>query len=163
MLVTQIARQVSSSSTPLGRLPTKPESNPMEHCNAIVLRSAIQLEGPKGASIGVESQKEYDKGVTTLPSENEPQEKRERERERDREREQERERYLRSKSLSPKPYMPPLTFLQRFAKAKLDHQFGKFFDMLKKLHVNIPFIDSLSQMLMYAKFSKEILTKKRKN
>ena len=34
--------------------------------------------------------------------------------------------------------------------------------MLKKLHVNIPFIDALSPMPMYAKFLKEILSKKRK-
>jgi len=34
--------------------------------------------------------------------------------------------------------------------------------MLKKLHVNVPFIDALSQMALNAKFLKEILTKKRK-
>jgi len=37
-------------------------------------------------------------------------------------------------------------------KAKLDAQFGKFLDILKKLHVKSPFIDTLSQMPMYAKF-----------
>jgi len=34
--------------------------------------------------------------------------------------------------------------------------------MLKKLHVNVPFLNALSQMPLYAKFSKEILSKKRK-
>jgi len=34
--------------------------------------------------------------------------------------------------------------------------------MLKKLHVNVPFLDALSQMPLYAKFLKEILSKKRK-
>jgi len=58
--------------------------------------------------------------------------------------------------------MPPLQFPQRFAKAKLDSQFGKFLDMLKKLHVNVPFLDALSQMPLYVKFLKEILSKKRK-
>jgi len=33
--------------------------------------------------------------------------------------------------------------------------------VLRKLHVNIPFIDILSQMPMYVKFLKEILSKKR--
>jgi len=43
-----------------------------------MLRSGTQLKaGPKGASVEVESQKEYDKGVPPLPSESEPQEKRE--------------------------------------------------------------------------------------
>ena len=34
--------------------------------------------------------------------------------------------------------------------------------MLKKLHVNVPFLDALSQMPLYAKFLKEIFSKKRK-
>jgi len=67
-----------------------------------------------------------------------------------------------SKSLFPNPYMPPLPFLQGVAKPKLNHQFGKFLDMLKKLHVNVPFIDALSHMPMYAQFLKEILSKKGK-
>ena len=34
--------------------------------------------------------------------------------------------------------------------------------MLKKLHVNVPFLDASSQIPLYAKFLKEILSKKRK-
>jgi len=37
-----------------------------------------------------------------------------------------------------------------------------FPDVLEKLHVNVPFINALSQMSMFAKFLKEILSKKRK-
>jgi len=51
--------------------------------------------------------------------------------------------------------VPPLPFPQKFAKAKLDSQFGKFLDMLKKLHINVPFLVALSQMPLYAKFLKE--------
>ena len=58
--------------------------------------------------------------------------------------------------------MPPFPFPQRFAKANLDSHFRKFLNMLKKLHVNVPFLDALSQMPLYAKFLKEILSKKRK-
>ena len=67
-----------------------------------------------------------------------------------------------SKTLPLKPFIPSLPFQQRFAKAKLDSQFDKFLDMLKKLHVNVSFLDALSQMPLYAKFLKEILSKKRK-
>jgi len=48
------------------------------------------------------------------------------------------------------------------AKAKLDMQSRKFLDVLKKLYINIPFIESLTQMPSYAKFQKEILSNKRK-
>jgi len=47
-------------------------------------------------------------------------------------------------------------------KAKLDQQFGKFLEALKKLYINIPFTVALSHMPSYAKFLKEILTNKRK-
>ncbi|XP_070056665.1 uncharacterized protein [Nicotiana tomentosiformis] len=45
---------------------------------------------------------------------------------------------------------------------KLDKQFERFLDMLRHVNVNLPFTEVLSQMPAYAKFLKEILTKKRK-
>jgi len=66
------------------------------------------------------------------------------------------------KTISPKPYIPPLPFLQRMAKAKLNIQFGKFLDVLRKLYIDMPFIEALTQMPSYAKFMKEILSNKRK-
>ena len=95
MLETQITQQANSSTTPHGRLPSKPELNPREQCNAIVLRSGTQLEGPKGVGDEVESKKEYDKGVAPLPNDSEPQEKRESEKQKE------------LKTLPHKPYMPP--------------------------------------------------------
>ena len=47
-------------------------------------------------------------------------------------------------------------------KHKLDKQFGKFLEVFKKLHINIPFVDALAQMPSYVKFMKEILSNKRK-
>jgi len=44
----------------------------------------------------------------------------------------------------------------------LDKQFEIFLDMLRLVNVNMPFTEVLSQMQAYAKFLKEILTKKRK-
>jgi len=115
-----------------------------------VLRSGTQPEGPKGVCDEVRSEEGQDKGVAPLLSESEPQEKRKS------------EKSKASKTLPPKPYMPPLPFPQRFAKAKLDSQFGKLLDMLKKLRGNVPFLDALSQMPLYAKFLKEILSKRGK-
>ncbi|XP_019230593.1 PREDICTED: uncharacterized protein LOC109211513 [Nicotiana attenuata] len=58
--------------------------------------------------------------------------------------------------------MPALPFLQKMKREKLDKCFGWFLDMLKKLYVNIPFTEVLTQMPAYAKFLKEILSSKRK-
>jgi len=125
--------------------------NPREHYNCIVLISSEHLKSPKGSRIEVKRENGHDEGVTTLPSEDEPLKKNEM-------------RSLTSLSSLPlQPYMPPLLFPQRFAKTKLDYQFTKFLNVLKKLHVNILFIKALSQVPVYVKFLKEILSKKRKD
>ena len=43
-----------------------------------------------------------------------------------------------------------------------DEQFGKFLKLLKKLHINLPFIEALSQMPNAVIFLKKLLTNKRK-
>jgi hypothetical protein len=62
----------------------------------------------------------------------------------------------------PPPYKPPILFPQRLAKVKKDKQFGKFVELLSKLHINIPFIEVLTQMPSYSKFLKEMLSNKKK-
>ena len=69
MLESQIVQQASSSSIPLSRLPSKLKSILREHCNYIVLRSGKQLEGPKGARVEVNGEKNHDVYVDALPSE----------------------------------------------------------------------------------------------
>ncbi|XP_070040750.1 uncharacterized protein [Nicotiana tomentosiformis] len=59
-------------------------------------------------------------------------------------------------------HMFALPFPQKLSREKLDKQIEKFLDVLKQVHVNLPFTEVLSQMSAYAKFLKEILTKKRK-
>ena len=58
-------------------------------------------------------------------------------------------------------YMPQDPFPQRLEKSKIDDQFSKFLNMFKKIEMNIPFVEALTQMPHYAKFMKDILSKKR--
>ncbi|XP_070045547.1 uncharacterized protein [Nicotiana tomentosiformis] len=58
-------------------------------------------------------------------------------------------------------YMSAIPFPQKQSREKLDKQFGRFLDVLKQVHVNLPFTEVLSQMPDYATFLKEILMKKR--
>ena len=44
----------------------------------------------------------------------------------------------------------------------MDNQFSKFLNMFKKIEVDIPFAEALAQMPHYAKFMKDILSKKGK-
>jgi len=48
------------------------------------------------------------------------------------------------------------------SKREAERQFIIFTEILKNLHINIPFIEALQQMPTYAHFLKEMLTKKRK-
>ncbi|XP_021747248.1 uncharacterized protein LOC110713095 [Chenopodium quinoa] len=58
-------------------------------------------------------------------------------------------------------YKPKLPYLQNFNSYKLDEQIGQFIEMLKKIHLSIPFTEVLEQMPNYARFLKEILSGKR--
>lgn len=63
---------------------------------------------------------------------------------------------------NPVFYVPLLPFPQRLKKKKLDEQFSRFFNIFKKLKVNIPFAKALAQTPTYVKFIKEILSNKKK-
>jgi len=42
ILEAQIVQQASFSSTPSDRLPSKPESNPHEHCNCVTSKEGVE-------------------------------------------------------------------------------------------------------------------------
>ncbi|GKD84527.1 DNA-directed DNA polymerase [Tanacetum coccineum] len=55
---------------------------------------------------------------------------------------------------------PPVPFPRRLRKEKEEAQQKKFLENLKQLHINLPFIKALAQILKYAKFMKGLLTNK---
>ncbi|XP_022864784.1 uncharacterized protein LOC111384697 [Olea europaea var. sylvestris] len=57
---------------------------------------------------------------------------------------------------------PLIPLSQRLQNNKMDKQFKNFWNTLRQLHINIPFIDVILQIPNYAKFLKEMLTEKRK-
>ena len=59
-------------------------------------------------------------------------------------------------------YTPTVPFPQRLQKSRREEQFSKFLDIFKKIKINIPFAEVISQMPLYAKFLNEVLSKKRK-
>ena len=63
----------------------------------------------------------------------------------------------------PPIVVPPiqLPFPARVAKKKQDQQFSKFLDVVRNLQVTVPFTELVTQVPSYAKFLKDMLTKKR--
>ncbi|KAG8493789.1 hypothetical protein CXB51_011098 [Gossypium anomalum] len=59
-------------------------------------------------------------------------------------------------------YKPRVPYPNATRKDHSDEQFGKFLKLLKKLHINLLFIEALSQMPNAMKFLRELLANKRK-
>ncbi|XP_060200572.1 uncharacterized protein LOC132628826 [Lycium barbarum] len=62
---------------------------------------------------------------------------------------------------SPPVLKPPPPFPQRLANKAEDGKFLKFIERLKGLSINIPLVEALEQMSSYAKFMKDLMTKRR--
>ena len=56
---------------------------------------------------------------------------------------------------------PPHPFPQRLVKKTKDGKYQRFITMLKQLSINVPLVEALEQMPGYAKFMKDLVTKKR--
>ena len=75
--------------------------------------------------------------------------------------EQQDERKELKKKEDKQAYMSVVPFPSRLQKAKMKERFSKFLDVFKKIEINIPFAKALTPMPNYAKFFKDILSKKR--
>ena len=64
------------------------------------------------------------------------------------------------KKVTPMPRTPP-PFPQRLSKKTKDGKYRRFITMLKQLSINVPLVEALEQMPGYAKFMKDLVTKKR--
>ena len=64
------------------------------------------------------------------------------------------------KKVTPMPRPPP-PFPQRLVKKTEDGKYWHFITMLKQLSINVPLVEALEQMPGYAKFMKDLVTKKR--
>ena len=62
-----------------------------------------------------------------------------------------------------KAYTPTVPFPQRIQKVKKEEKFSKFMEIFKKIEISIPFAEAINQIPNYAKFMKEILSKKKRN
>ncbi|XP_015959865.1 uncharacterized protein LOC107483762 [Arachis duranensis] len=146
--------QMAKHITEIGEkraLPSTTEDNPRdigkaikwEECKAITLRSEKKVETE------AITQEEHNKEGL---------------KEEVKEQKQEQETSIQSdkstKKVVVKVYHRMLPYPQRFKGENKEKQYSKFLEILKTLHINIPFIEALEQMPLYAKFIKELLTKK---
>ncbi|XP_015165066.1 uncharacterized protein [Solanum tuberosum] len=121
----------SQNSRPQGSLPGNTDPNPKQ-VNVVSTRSGRPLEElPPKAKV-------VEKKVTHV-DEAEPSEQRANE--------------------EPKAKPPP-PFPHRFKKQREEECFGKFIELLKQVHVNLPLIDVLQSIPKYAKYVKDVVANK---
>ncbi|KAL5542129.1 hypothetical protein UlMin_009839 [Ulmus minor] len=148
------------SSRPSGALPSNtenPQRDGKEHAKAITLRSGNTVEVPKASK---RTQKESDLVQEEVPTEQAKNQQENREVEISAEKSDADVSVVPQQSHQQR--RPPPPFPQRFQKQQQDKKFQKFLDVLKQLHINIPFVEALEQMPNYVKFMKDMLMKKRK-
>ncbi|XP_057740103.1 uncharacterized protein LOC130957252 [Arachis stenosperma] len=113
--------------------------NPREECQAITLRSGKELkETSKIPSAENSDKREIEQKEDQVIPPNTHRE----------------EEVLRS-------YPPKAPYPQQLKKKEDDSQFSRFLKIFKRLQINIPFAEAIEQMPLYAKFLKELMTKKR--
>src|SRR4051812_29800748 len=148
--MSQIAQQLANTQQP-GALPSATVTNPKDHNNI----SAIVTRSGKGKGV-VENNEEEENPLLEVDLEI-------------RENEPEAEEVV---VMEPTPKEKVVEQKQQPAvklpfpvrnKKKGQHEknFEKFMEMFKKLEINIPFLEALEQMPTYAKFMKDIISKKR--
>src|ERR1044072_9452449 len=131
----QLAKRMTERDA--GQLPSDTQEPRRENASAITTRSGKVLPTVEAP---VEVEEVVDEEVRVEKKE---------EREKNREGEK-------SENLGKVPFPKALV------KKNLEKQFSKFVDMFRKLHVELPFSEVLEKMPQYAKFMKEILSKKRR-
>ncbi|XP_075483669.1 uncharacterized protein LOC142523823 [Primulina tabacum] len=143
-LETQIGQLANSlKDQNRGYFPSNTEVNPREQCKAVRLRSGKEIGIPESTEESAEICVEDNDGKGASVGEEKVEEPKK----------------LIEQQPFPKVNLP---YPQRFKKKGLDDQFAKFLEIFKKIHINIPFADALEQMPNYAKFSKDVMSKKRK-
>ena len=123
-----------------GSLPSNTERNPREHVKAVTLRSGKTFQ-----DVEMKEKEQVD--------EEEPMKAKEHDKQPDPPSQQKPEVV---------PYKPRIPYPRRLQQEKMEKQYGKFLEIFKKLHINIPFAEALAQMPKYAKFLKELLSNKEK-
>ncbi|CAM8964155.1 unnamed protein product [Rhodiola kirilowii] len=155
MLENQIAQQASSSARHPGKLPSKPDFHQNEHVNAISLRSGTTYKPPspkeKDTSarmpiIVEESEEEVEEEIPT-PKEVPPRSSM--------------KETAKDATKEPSPYKPPMPFPQRQLKKNNESHFQKFAEMMKKINVTLPISEVISQMPLYSKFLKDVISHRR--
>ncbi|XP_061351618.1 uncharacterized protein LOC133296613 [Gastrolobium bilobum] len=159
----QLSKQFAERAK--GTFPGDTIINPIENCNAITIRSGAVIqpmeeqpeEKKRDAEASVEEENK-EKAKDTIDVDKSNPEKFERKLFKW-EKKKALKRQDKPLDLSPDARIP---YPQRLKKEIQKQQYSKFLDMFRRLQINIPFAEALENMTNYARFMKDLLSRKRK-
>ncbi|XP_009591791.1 uncharacterized protein [Nicotiana tomentosiformis] len=136
-------------------------SGPTSHYMAITTRSGKVLQGENEQIVGVDDLEQEFEAQVEVPIvvEVEKLPKKVKVQEANHEKIKEKVKEA-PKDLAPIPRPSP-PFPQRLTRRVDDSKFEKFYDILKQLSVNIPFVEAFQEMPCFSKYLKDLITKKR--
>jgi len=158
--VGQLANQIAEQQS--GQFSVNTQPNPKEQCKAITIRCGKQV----GSDVNVKDVEE--KNQTTgdegkegeeVPPEEPSMENSKKDGKQDEENSDKNQNWRKIQKEIP---LKHVSYPHAPSKREAERQFIRFTEILKNLQINIPFTEALQQMPTYARFLKEMLTKKRK-
>ncbi|GAU47102.1 hypothetical protein TSUD_403340 [Trifolium subterraneum] len=184
----QVAKEAANKNNQGGSFTANTELNPKEQCKSIKTRSGKEIgkgicdnlkterfvvelkENNEGECEGSEKETKEENNEEALVENKKikKNEKNEKENEKELEGEVSEERKTRhqkvreEKSIQKSDSVQNLPYPHAPTKKDKERQYARFLDLFKRLQINIPVSEALEQMPTYAKFMKEILTKKRR-
>nr|KYP34652.1 hypothetical protein KK1_044375 [Cajanus cajan] len=165
----QLAKQLADMSG--GPFSANTKTNPKEHCKAITTRSWKVVGADVGVSEnneGVENKgenselREVEEESEKNEGENNKSESVNSEKIREKNGVEKEKNKKKGKEVSSTVPVKNLPYPHAPSKKEKERQFLRFLDIIKKLQINIPFTEAMEQMPTYARFMKELLTRKRK-
>ncbi|XP_074572726.1 uncharacterized protein LOC141829209 [Curcuma longa] len=151
MQETQIAQISSSlSSRTVGTLPGKPEFNPMEHCKAIELRSGRTLKDIE-PQVTAPRESTYFTPAAVQPPSSIPHVE---------DKLEEVETATPAGPSEQKSKVKNVPYPQRLLYKERDEEFEKWYERVKDITMEIPFLDAITDMPKFSKFIKGIISTK---
>ncbi|XP_019431544.1 PREDICTED: uncharacterized protein LOC109338712 [Lupinus angustifolius] len=157
--VGQLAKQMADQIADRQQFSANTQTN---HCKSITMRSGKVIGKGIGENLAIEQEVLHETEAGTS-------EKVIRDIHKDKEVEHEEgvttanvTRESKDKRTNELPQLKDLPYPKRPSKKDKERQYARFLDLFKNLQINIPFMEAMEQMHVYAKFMKDLLTKKRK-
>ncbi|XP_019453179.1 PREDICTED: uncharacterized protein LOC109354835 [Lupinus angustifolius] len=155
--VGQLAKQMAEQHSDHQHFSANTQTNPKEHCKAITIRSGKVIGKDVGENVAVEEEVLEEKEIEGEKHESGETQDDENANSKDMNKHKEEE-----KKKSDLPQLKNLPYPKNPSKKDKERQYTRFMDIFKNLQINIHFMEAMEQMLTYAKFMKDLLTRKRK-